>query len=264
MTKQERLRRTAPWLLSGAVMALGLSAGSAAQDAEVHRAETATDAVAELMNTGETLYGTHCAGCHQPTGQGLPGAFPPLANSDYLMENRAGAIETVILGLTGPVTVNDQPFNAVMPPMGHLDNEEVAAILTYVTNTWGNEASAFGADEVAAVRTGTVAEDRATGERHPGASEGEMRYRGTPTPMDPEDVRQRMEPEGPALSQAETGAHHEILLSNFLAQPEALMRGKTEKEAREELALVPAQRLGGQGVEDVVQEGVGDLFVHGA
>ena len=241
MTKQERLRRTAPWLLSGAVMALGLTAGLSAhlsanpsagppgQDAEVHRAETATDAVAELMNAGETLYGTHCAGCHQPTGQGLPGAFPPLANSDYLMESRTRAIETVVLGLTGPITVNDQQFNAVMPPMGHLDNEEVAAILTYVTNTWGNEASAFSAAEVAAVRTGTVAEDRATGERHPGASEGEMRYRGTPTPVDPEDVRQRMEPEGPSLSQAEYKTATRLYFERCAGCHGVLRKGATGK-----------------------------------
>ena len=119
-----------------------------AQDAAVHAAETATGDMAQLMDEGKGLYNTHCAACHQPTGQGLAGAFPPLAKSDYLMKDRSRALETVIEGRSGEIKVNGQIYNAVMPGMGHLSDAEIAAILTYATNSWGNEASAFSVAEV--------------------------------------------------------------------------------------------------------------------
>jgi nitrite reductase (NO-forming) len=93
--------------------------------------------------------------CHQQNGEGLEGVFPPLANSDYLMADSRRAIEVVLNGLTGPVTVNDTEFNSVMPPMSQLNDDEVANILTFTLNSWGNEADAISADDVAEVRAAT-------------------------------------------------------------------------------------------------------------
>ena len=173
------------WCALALAASLAVPGQLLAQDAAVHEAETAAGDVAKLMEQGGALYNTHCGACHQPTGQGLPGAFPPLAESDYLMQSRTRAIETVIKGLTGEIEVNNQKYNAVMPGMGHLSDADIAAILTYVTNAWGNEGSAFAAGEIAKVRADTGLEDRAVGERHPGATEGEMRYQGTPSPIPP-------------------------------------------------------------------------------
>jgi mono/diheme cytochrome c family protein len=106
-----------------------------AADAEVHKAEAATGAVAEQLARGEGLFKTHCSGCHQANGQGLPGAFPPLAGSDYLLADRRRAIETVIQGKSGPITVNGQEYNGVMPGMGYLADDEVADIITYALNS---------------------------------------------------------------------------------------------------------------------------------
>jgi nitrite reductase (NO-forming) len=102
--------------------------------------------------SGESLYKTYCMGCHQPEGQGIPGTFPPLAKSDYLMADGPRAIETVLNGLSGPVQVNGENYKGTMPPMGHLKDEDIAEILSYVRSSWGNAGEPVSAGDVAAVR----------------------------------------------------------------------------------------------------------------
>ena len=104
---------------------------------------------------GQILYQTYCVGCHQAEGQGIPGTFPPLAKSDYLMADTSRTIQTVLNGLSGPVQVNGQQYDGTMPPMGHLKDEDIADILTYVRSSWGNTGSPVSAAEVAAVRAKT-------------------------------------------------------------------------------------------------------------
>jgi nitrite reductase (NO-forming) len=104
---------------------------------------------------GQHLYQTYCMGCHQSEGQGIPGIFPPLAKSDYALTNTSRLIETVINGLHGPIEVNGQQYNATMPPMGHLKDQEIADILSYVRSSWGNAAHPVSAADVAAVRVKT-------------------------------------------------------------------------------------------------------------
>ena len=110
---------------------------------------------AEQVAAGKSLFAGTCSVCHQTSGQGLEGVFPPLATSEFLMSDLKRAIGIVLNGLTGPVTVNGKAFNSVMPPMSQLNDDEIANILTYVRNTWGNEDRAVGADEVAEVRRTT-------------------------------------------------------------------------------------------------------------
>lgn len=105
---------------------------------------------------GETLFKTYCMGCHQAEGQGMPGTFPPLAKSDYLMTDKSRVIETVLNGLTGPIQVNGQNYNGVMPPMGNLKDAEIADILSYVLSAWGNSGGSVSAADVAAVRAKTA------------------------------------------------------------------------------------------------------------
>ena len=200
-----------------------------AQDAAVHAAETAAGTMPELMAAGKNLYATHCGACHQPAGQGLAGAFPPLAKSDYLMEDRTRAIETIVQGRSGEIEVNGVTYNALMPGMGHIGDADIAAILTYVTNSWGNEASAFGASEVAKVRTDTGLQDRAAGERHPGASEGEMRYQGTPSPISPEDTTAVQSVEGPTLSTEEYATSTRLYFERCAGCHGVLRKGATGK-----------------------------------
>lgn len=92
---------------------------------------------AERIALGETIYTSNCIACHQPTGVGIPQAFPPLAGSDFLNADKIRAIKTVSGGLQGSVTVNNQEFNGVMPAW-NLTDEEIANVLTYIYNNWGN------------------------------------------------------------------------------------------------------------------------------
>lgn len=108
------------------------------------------------IEKGKQVYMGLCFACHQPDGKGLPGAFPPLAGSDYLLADRDRAIRIVLKGMTGPVTVNGQTINSAMPPQeAVLTDAQVADVLTYVYNTWGNKGDAFSAAQVKAIRNET-------------------------------------------------------------------------------------------------------------
>jgi nitrite reductase (NO-forming) len=115
-------------------------------------AEKGTLDIKTQVAAGESLFRGTCSVCHQHHGNGLPNVFPPLAKSDFLMANKQRSIEIVLKGLTGPVTVNGTQFNSVMPPMSQLRDDEVANILTYVRNSWGNKGEAVSAAEVTATR----------------------------------------------------------------------------------------------------------------
>jgi len=109
----------------------------------------------QQMKAGEVLFKGTCSVCHQETGQGIPNVFPPLAGSDLLKKTPQRAIEIALNGLTGPVTVNGATYNSVMPPMSQLNDDEIANILTYVLNSWGNSNGVITSDQVKAVRAGT-------------------------------------------------------------------------------------------------------------
>ena len=115
-------------------------------------AKTATSGaltVEEQVKAGQALFAGTCSTCHQANGAGLPGVFPPLAKSDWLASNPKKAIDVVLNGLTGPVKVNGQDYNSVMPPMNQLNDDEVANILTYVLGSWGNAGGKVTKAEVA-------------------------------------------------------------------------------------------------------------------
>ena len=123
---------------------------------DVTQAEiTGTATKGQRVKAGGVLYNGTCSVCHQQNGEGLAGVFPPLAKSDYLMADPRRAIEVVLNGMTGPVTVNGSDFNSVMPPMSQLNDDEIANILTFVLNSWGNEDGEISSDDVAAVRAST-------------------------------------------------------------------------------------------------------------
>jgi nitrite reductase (NO-forming) len=104
---------------------------------------------------GAALFNGTCSVCHQSDGAGLAQVFPPLAQSDYLLADKHRAIAIVVNGKTGPITVSGQKYDSVMPPMSQLNDDEVANILTYVLNSWGNAGGRVTTAEVAAVRKST-------------------------------------------------------------------------------------------------------------
>ncbi|MEP1094053.1 MAG: copper-containing nitrite reductase [Cyclobacteriaceae bacterium] len=93
--------------------------------------------VLERVDLGKQIYSRTCFACHQAEGQGIPNAFPPLANSDYLNADVDRAISTVVHGKSGEITVNGKTYNSTMTAQT-LTDEEVANVLTYVYNSWGN------------------------------------------------------------------------------------------------------------------------------
>ena len=105
------------------------------------------------VEKGQQVFMGLCFACHQPDGKGLPNIFPPLAGSDYLLADRERAVRIVLKGLTGPVTVNGQTFNSAMPAQESvLTDAQIADVLTYITNAWGNKGDAFTAQKVKAIR----------------------------------------------------------------------------------------------------------------
>lgn len=117
-----------------------LPEGGAVQEMPVAAAKKVpkTRTIEERMALGERTYNQICAACHQPDGMGVPSAFPPLAKSDYLMADTERAILTIVNGLQGPIVVSGKKFNSVMPAV-KLSNDEIANVMTYVRNSWGNE-----------------------------------------------------------------------------------------------------------------------------
>ena len=115
-------------------------------------AASGTLTIAQQSKAGEALFAGTCSTCHQTNGAGLPGVFPPLAKSDYLAADTKRAIGVVLHGLSGKVAVNGQEYNSMMPPMNQLNDDEVANIMTYVLNSWGNPGGRVTAAEVAQVR----------------------------------------------------------------------------------------------------------------
>ena len=105
----------------------------------------------ERMKAGAIVYKTNCAACHQENGQGIANAFPPLAKSDFLMADKKRSIKIVKHGLDGSVTVNGKTYNSVMPALG-LSEDDIASVLTFVRNSFGNKGDAVTVDEVKSVK----------------------------------------------------------------------------------------------------------------
>lgn len=104
--------------------------------------------LAALRERGQQIYDLNCATCHQGEGQGVPGVYPPLANSDYL-QSKEQHIDVVLRGLSGPITVNGQPYNGVMAGFASLNDFNVAAVVTYERTSWGNDLGVVLPEEVA-------------------------------------------------------------------------------------------------------------------
>ena len=91
----------------------------------------------ESIVAGEEIYQDFCLQCHLTTGAGVSGVFPPLKDSDYLMNNIDKSIAGIKFGLKGEIVVNDEIYDGVMAKQG-LDDEEIADVMNYILNQWGN------------------------------------------------------------------------------------------------------------------------------
>lgn len=112
---------------------------------------SASGDLAASMTRGQSLYFANCAMCHGATGDGVKGAFPPLAKSDWLAAHRSGAIRAIVNGLKEEITVNGEVYRGQMPAV-MLDDTQVADVLNFVVNSWGNPGGQITPDNVQAVR----------------------------------------------------------------------------------------------------------------
>lgn len=104
------------------------------------------------IERGKRTFMQTCFVCHQPEGQGIAGQIPPLAKSDFLMADKDRAIRYVIHGASGEIEVNGKKYNGIMAPLNYLPDEDIANVVTYVRNSWGNSGDAATVAEVRRIR----------------------------------------------------------------------------------------------------------------
>lgn len=111
-----------------------------------------TQAAFDLMKKGKKLFARQCQQCHQAEGQGIPGVYPPLAGSEWVVGDERLPAKILLLGMNGPITVKGESYNGNMPPVGMWSDRDIASVLSYIRYSWGNEASMVEETTVAAVR----------------------------------------------------------------------------------------------------------------
>ncbi len=210
-----------------ALMSLSMSAcGQSDPALAVHKAEASGVTLEQRISRGGNLYATHCGACHQLSGQGLKGAFPPLAASDYFAADSMVVVKAALNGLSGPITVNGVEYNSVMPAMSYLKDDEVADIVTFVLNSWGNPGGEVNAAEVAAVRGGKQVTGPAD---HPVSGSEQMAYQGAPSTITGEEAKKFIDSEGPEMTQAEFDSATEVYFQRCAGCHGVLRKGATGK-----------------------------------
>jgi len=210
------MKRTSHLLMAALSLSLGLGFASTAGASD---------------DAGEKTYLQNCAACHQADGKGLAGAFPPLADSDWLKGKTAKEVATTVLkGLQGEVVVNGETYNSVMPAQSHLSDAEIASTINYVLSSWGNKGGKIRASEVAALRKSlAVSADPAQGELHPGTSTAKAAYEGAPVAMSGKDVKQVRTPGAPDMTEDEFAAASQIFFQRCAGCHGVLRKGATGK-----------------------------------
>ena len=138
-------------LLMVAVVSMAFVTDAAQHDRTV--VVPAVESSVLVNDDGEELYMTRCLSCHMTNGEGVPGVFPPLTESEYVTGDKGRLIRMILNGLSGEIVVNDVTYSGMMPPWGgFLNDEQVADVLTYIRESFGNDADAITTDEVARVR----------------------------------------------------------------------------------------------------------------
>jgi mono/diheme cytochrome c family protein len=108
--------------------------------------EQAAGAMAKI--DGKQVFGAKCAACHQATGLGVPGVFPPLAGSEWVIGDEKVLVNVLLHGINGEIEVKGNKYNGAMPAFNTLSDDELAAVLSYIRSDWGNK--------IPEVKTGTV------------------------------------------------------------------------------------------------------------
>lgn len=184
-----------------------------------------TSAPALADEDGQAAYAKNCQACHQPNGKGLPGAFPPLAENSNVNGKPNYVVQTILQGKSGPLEVNGQTYNAMMPPMQHLDDETIAAITNYVVSSWGNSGQTVSDDDVENQRVELGLKDRAAGQPHAEATAAEVQYKGAPSAVSA--AKQVVTPGAPNMTEEEFALAQEIYFQRCAGCHGVLRKGAT-------------------------------------
>jgi mono/diheme cytochrome c family protein len=132
---------------------VGVVSGSVGVGAGGVGSEVALDPTVELVKLGKRQFTNNCASCHQPTGMGVAGQYPPLSKSEWVLGSERRLISILLHGLEGPINVEGVVYNGAMPNWGKsMNDKQIAAVLTYIRQEWGNSAGPISPDQVKAVR----------------------------------------------------------------------------------------------------------------
>jgi mono/diheme cytochrome c family protein len=101
---------------------------------------------------GAQVYSANCIACHQATGLGVPGVFPPLVGSRWVLGASERLVQIMLFGINGEIEVRGSVYNGVMPAFARLSDAELAAVTTHIRSSWGNGENAIGADLIGAGR----------------------------------------------------------------------------------------------------------------
>lgn len=104
------------------------------------------------IKRGQTVFESTCVVCHQKNGNGVPRLYPPLAKSEFVAGDKSQLVQIVLKGLNKPIEVKGEQYNNVMPAFSQLTDQQIADVLTYVRNSFGNKASAVTPASVKAER----------------------------------------------------------------------------------------------------------------
>jgi len=107
---------------------------------------------ADTVKRGQAVYSRTCIVCHQPTGMGIPPVFPPLAGSEWVAMDASVAIRNIVQGMQGPITVKGATYNGMMPPVAGVTDKDIADVVTYVRNSFGNSGAEVTEAEVKAIK----------------------------------------------------------------------------------------------------------------
>jgi len=119
----------------------------------------------DLRVLGKKVFSQNCVVCHQETGLGIPGQYPPLVGSEWALSQGWHGdnhlVKNVLYGLQGPIIVKSMPYNNAMAPWNQLSDQQIAGVLTYVRSEWGNNGSPITPEFVAKIRASTPARTEA-------------------------------------------------------------------------------------------------------
>jgi mono/diheme cytochrome c family protein len=134
------------------VIFLFYSCGSDNGSESNRRVEENKSEVKKKTQPGEIVYMQFCLSCHMQNGEGVPGLYPPLTQTKWVLGDKDTLIQMILEGQQGPIEVKGKPYNNIMTKLDFLGDKQIAEVLTYVRSNFGNDASPVTPQEVKAVR----------------------------------------------------------------------------------------------------------------